>query len=161
MNEYAAAEKGAKGALRKCFRRVGDNEPMLSSLVDFIPTDHYASIFNGGLKLVFAVSLSKYRYLARRIDYSSKAQAARQMSEKRKQIIEAFQDMPETMERACLLRKVYRSDQGLAKLAVDLHYSLLDAIDCMIAWLLEKPRSKLLLPLIPPFSKLIGFRKTL
>lgn len=65
------------------------------------------------------------------------------MSEKRRQIIEALQDMPETMERTCLLRKTYRSDQGLAKLAVDLHYSLLDAIDCMIAWLLEKSRSKL------------------
>lgn len=73
MNEYAAAEKGAKGALRKCFRRVGDNEPMLSSLVDFVPTDYYASIFNGGLKLIFAVSLSKFRYLARRIGYSSKS----------------------------------------------------------------------------------------
>lgn len=67
------------------------------------------------------------------------------MSEKRRQIIEALQDMPETMERACRLRKVYGSDQGLAKLEVDLHYSLLDTIDCMITWLLEKPRSMVLL----------------
>lgn len=81
------------------------------------------------------------------------------MSEKRRQIIEALQDMPETMERTCLLRKVYPSDQGLAKLAADLHYSLLDAIDCMIAWLLEKSRSKLLLSLIPSFSRLSGDRK--
>lgn len=67
------------------------------------------------------------------------------MSEKRRQIIDALQDMPETMERARRLRKIYGSDQGLAKLEVDLHYSLLDTIDCMITWLLEKPRSKALL----------------
>lgn len=60
VNEYTAAEKGVKGALRKFFRRVGDKEPMLSPWVDLIPTDHYMSIFNGGLKLIFAVSLSTH-----------------------------------------------------------------------------------------------------
>ena len=60
MNEYTAAEKGVKGALRKFLRRVGDKEPMLSPWVDIIPTDHYMSIFNGGLKLIFAVSLSTH-----------------------------------------------------------------------------------------------------
>lgn len=57
LNEYAAVEKGAKGALRKFFRRVGDNEPMLSPWVNFIPTDSYMSIFNAGLTLIFKVSL--------------------------------------------------------------------------------------------------------
>ena len=63
------------------------------------------------------------------------------------------------MERTCVLQKVYRSDQGLAKLAADLHYSLLDAIDCMIAWLLDKSKSKLLLKPIPSFLRLSGDRK--
>lgn len=66
------------------------------------------------------------------------------MAEKRAQIIEALQDMPETLERASQMRKTFRSDQRLAQLATELHYSLLDAIDCMIRWLLEKSRSMLL-----------------
>lgn len=65
------------------------------------------------------------------------------MSEKRTQIIEALQDMPETVELAYRMRKIFRSDRDLTDLAIKLHHALLDAIENMISWLLEKPRSKL------------------
>ncbi|KAI9823115.1 MAG: hypothetical protein M1826_000266 [Phylliscum demangeonii] len=128
--EYVAAGKGVTGLLRKVFRALGDNEPQLSPLLDLIPNDKYLSLLYGGLKLIFA--------------------AAKKMAEKRSLILESLEEMPDTVETAYRARQLFRSDQQLIQLATELHYALLDAIDCMISWLLEKAWKKQLKAVIHP-----------
>lgn len=61
LEEYYAAGQGAKGAVRRLFRSLGDKEPVLSPWLGFIPQDSYLSTLHAGLTLVFAVGMLKMR----------------------------------------------------------------------------------------------------
>ncbi len=65
------------------------------------------------------------------------------MAEKRKLILDSLRDIPEMIGLAYDLRKASGADKRLEELELNLHYALFDAIEVMVAWLLEKPRSKI------------------
>ncbi len=63
------------------------------------------------------------------------------MAEKRKLILDSLRDIPEMIGLAYDLRKASGVDKCLEELELNLHYALIDAIEVMIAWLIEKSKS--------------------
>lgn len=65
-------------------------------------------------------------------------QAAGNRSDRREQILEAFDEVPDTILRTQQCREVFSTDQRLRDCALDVYLSLLSAMEGMILTLVEK-----------------------
>ena len=64
--------------------------------------------------------------------------AAGRMSDKRQQILEALEDVPKTIAMIERTLENYDTDQILSDLTVELYIRILNAIEGMMQWLVDK-----------------------
>ncbi|KAI4261131.1 MAG: hypothetical protein L6R42_003663, partial [Xanthoria sp. 1 TBL-2021] len=120
--EAKADADGSKNLFRRSGRGIQNYALAMSRVVDLIPGGDYTSALCGGLKIAFSV--------------------AGQMKEKREAIIETFHQIPKTLEEAADRLEEYSDDQRLFEEVTKLYLVVLEAIESMLQWLVDKSTCK-------------------
>ncbi|KAL8857199.1 MAG: hypothetical protein Q9178_006254 [Gyalolechia marmorata] len=111
--------EGSKNIFRRTGRRIQNNALAITRIVELMPGGDYTSVLCGGLKIAFDV--------------------AHQLKEKRDTIIELFRKLPPAIEMAGERLQEHPDDELLYDAVTGLYVVVLESIEAMLAWLVDKP----------------------
>ncbi|KAI9680201.1 MAG: hypothetical protein M1829_001438 [Trizodia sp. TS-e1964] len=115
---YKNAATGVGGLVRKAGRVSGDYSNSVTPFLKLLPDNEYTSILCGGITLMFEV--------------------AKRMSDKRKEILDALEGIPLTIQTAEHCCEDFPEDEPLHDATTDLYLAILTAIEGMMKWLVDK-----------------------
>lgn len=133
-SRHSSDTQGIRGLAKRFGRTSRDAVPYVQPMLQIIPNGDYTGALCGGLKIAFGVSHSLV-YLGWVLSLTKSCQIAIHRKEKREAIVEAFNKIPEAIEKAEHCRERYPEDTQLYDFASELYLAILDAITGMIKWL--------------------------
>lgn len=112
-------------------RGATEKAPFVEPMLALLPEGDYTGTLCGGLKLAFRVG----RVMQSNTPFADNPQIAARMKEKQEAILDAFESLPTTIQQAQDCRARHPNDLALYDAASDLYLAILDAVMCMIFWL--------------------------
>jgi hypothetical protein len=133
----AEAKRGATGHVRGYFRHIGDYSTSAAPWVGLLPNDKYFSVLCGGLKLVLGVRTAwlHVRFVELVLTLS---QVAAKRSERRKMILDAFDNLPAAILKTQRCHEVFPNNPMLRDKALAVYIDLLTMTEEMISCLVDK-----------------------
>ncbi|KAH0174529.1 hypothetical protein KCU67_g712, partial [Aureobasidium melanogenum] len=113
--QKAKASYNSKGRLRKLGRAIGDTAPAVVHVLDFAPDEMYIGVVCQALKFVFDVAI--------------------RIADKRRKILEAFENIPEIVKEVQRNDMYYEEDSDYVVLREQFNACLLTSITKSIQWL--------------------------
>ncbi|KAL8926948.1 MAG: hypothetical protein Q9172_001609 [Xanthocarpia lactea] len=110
--------EGSKNIFRRTGRKIQSNALAMTHIMELMPGGDYTSVLCGGLKIAFDV--------------------AHQLKERRDTILELFRRLPSAIEMAGERLQEHPDDERLFDMVTRLYIVVLESIETMIKWLVDK-----------------------
>ena len=130
-SDQSKSTRGFKRWMKNLGRSTTETASHVKPFLELIPNGDYTGALCGGLKLAFGVS----RPMQSNTRLADNTQVAARMKEKREAILDAFETLPQTIQKVQDCRARHPNDHALYDAAIDLYLTILDAVMHMIIWL--------------------------